>query len=164
MLLTEGPRVTQYWCGKPTVPNSKWQRFFHIAKRYADYGWENSIVWSDLPDRDELWKPFVQIGCKIAIMPRPKKNFDVATVIRVYKFLKRGKYDIFHCHNVHTSPLIGAALARTPVRIWSKLAMSPYYEQGIKAKGLHRHQLSVKVSCFYLIEYWLFLGLCVTSC
>ena len=60
--------------------------------------------------------------------------------------LRKLRCDVFHCHNVHTSPLIGAALAGVPVRIWSKLAMSPYYEQGIEPTGIHRLALSTRVS------------------
>lgn len=62
--------------------------------------------------------------------------------------MRRLKCDVFHCHNDHTNPLIGAALARVPVRIWSKLAMSSYYEQNEIPKGFHRLMPSTRISCF----------------
>jgi len=70
----------------------------------------------------------------------------LASIWRTYILLRRLKCDVFHCHNDHTSPLIGAALAGVPVRIWSKLAMSSYYEKGVSPKGPHRLMASTRVS------------------
>ena len=61
--------------------------------------------------------------------------------------LRRIGTDVFHCYNWHTSPLIGAALAGVPVRLWSILSMSPYYEQDIEPQGIHRLMPSVRLSC-----------------
>jgi len=94
-----------------------------------------------------LWRPFEDCGCRIVLHPRPERNFDPACVARTWRFLREVSCDIFHCHNVHTSPLIGAALARVPVRIWSKLAMSPCYEKGLAPGGVHRLVPSVRLSC-----------------
>jgi glycosyltransferase involved in cell wall biosynthesis len=48
---------------------------------------------------------------------------------------------------MHLSPLVGAALARVPVRIWFKRAMEPYYEE-VRAPTLRdRLALSVRASC-----------------
>ena len=106
------------------------------------------MVWSTMPDNPALYEPFEREGCEIIIQPRSRGNFDFGSMWRTYKLMRRLKCDVFHCHNDHTSPLVGAALARVPVRIWSKLAMSPYYETNKKPRGLHRLMLSLRVSCF----------------
>lgn len=99
-----------------------------------------------MPDDPALVEPFANAGCEIVLQPRSRGNFDAVNVWGVYRLLCRLKCDIFHCHNDHTSPLIGAALARVPVRIWSKLAMSSHYEEGTTPRGIHRLQASVRLS------------------
>jgi len=138
--------VVQYWAGCPKSPNSKWQRFLAIIQRCRQHGWRNYLVWSRMPENPALAEPFREAGCEIILQPRSRRNFDLASIWRTYRLLRRLKCDIFHCHNDHTSPLIGAALAGVPVRLWSKLAMSSYYEQGVHPKGLHCLAVSSKVS------------------
>ncbi len=137
----------QYWAGCPQTPNSKWQQFVHVVQACAERGWRTYLVWSSMPEAPELSRPFLDCGCRILLQPRAQGNFDVRCVLQTYRLLRRYRCDIFHCHNVHTSPLIGATLAGVPVRIWSKLAMSPYYEQAREPTGLHRLQPSVRISC-----------------
>ena len=139
--------VVQYWAGCPKSPNSKWQSFLAIVRKCQEQGWRNYLVWSRIPENTALVEPFKEAGCEIILQPRSRRSFDIASILRTYKLLRRLKCDIFHCHNDHTSPLIGAALAGVPVRIWSKLAMSPYYAKGISPKGLHRLMPSTRVSC-----------------
>ena len=140
--------VVQYWAGCPKSPNSKWQRFLAIIQRCQEQGWRNYLVWSRMPENLALVGPFRKAGCEIILQPRSRRNFDVASIWLTYKLLRRLKCDIFHCYNDHTSPLIGAALAGVPVRIWSKLAMSPYYEKGVSPRGLHRLMPGIRVTCF----------------
>jgi len=139
--------VVQYWSGCPKSPNSKWQRFLAIIQRCQQQGWRNYLVWSRMPENPALVEPFREAGCEIILQPRSRRNFDVGSVWRAYKLLRHLKCDVFHCYNDHTSPLIGAALARVSVRIWSKLAMSSYYEKGTRPRGLHRLMPSTRVSC-----------------
>lgn len=139
--------LVHYWAGCPQTPNSKWQRFLHLLRGCADRGWRTHLVWSHLPDNRALVRPFEDFGCRIHLQPRVSRNFDPMCVLRTYCLLRQVKCDIFHCHNVHTSPLIAAAMARVPVRIWSKISMSPYYEQGVAPSGIHRLAPSIRVSC-----------------
>lgn len=139
--------IVHFWAGCPKSPNSKWQRFLAIAKRCKKEGWKNYIVWSKIPDNPALYKPFEKEGFEIILQDHSHGNFDLGSIWRTYKLMKSLKCDIFHCHNDHTSPLVGAALARVPVRIWSKLAMSSDYETDSKPKGLHCLMLSTRVSC-----------------
>lgn len=138
--------LVQYWAGCPQTPNSKWKRFLAIIQHCAECGWRTYLVWSKMPADPQLTEPFIQAGCKIILEPRARSNFDIGCIWRTYKLLKRLKCDVFHCHNVHTSPLVGAMLAGVPVRIWSKLAMSPYYAQGIEPEWWHRFAPSIRVS------------------
>lgn len=138
--------VVQFWAGCPRSANSKWQRFLAVVQRCRQEGWRNVLVLSRIPDDPALVEPFTEAGCEIVLQPRSRGNFDPASIWRTYRLLRRLKCDIFHCHNDHTSPLIGAALARVPVRVWSKLAMSSHYEEGTTPQGIHRLQASIRLS------------------
>jgi glycosyltransferase involved in cell wall biosynthesis len=122
-------------------------RILHTVQACAERGWNNVMVLSAMPSDDALVKPFTYIGCEIVLHPRASRNFDAKCVSRTYRLLHQKKCDIFHCQNVHTSPLIAAALARVPVRIWSKLSMSADYETGDTPKGIHRWAPSTRLSC-----------------
>ena len=138
--------IVQYWGGCPQTMNSKWQRFLRVIECCAEKGWRTCLVWSRMPEDPALYEPFEQAGCQILFQRRASRNFDIRCVWSTYRMLRKLRCDVFHCHNVHTSPLIAAALARVPIRVWSKLAMSPYYEQGIEPTGIHRLALSTRVS------------------
>ncbi len=146
--------IVQYWGGCPRTPNSKWQRFLQVIRACSDQGWRTYIVWTRLPEDPALSKPFEQAGCRIVLQPRPTRNLDLACITRTATLLRNLRCQVFHCHNVHTSPLIGAALAGVPVRIWSDLAMSSWYEQGLKPSGLHRLSPSVRLSCLLATRVW----------
>jgi glycosyltransferase involved in cell wall biosynthesis len=139
--------VLHYWGGCPQAPNSRWWQFVHLIEQCSRRGWRNCLVWARMPDDAALSRPFQDCGCEIILQPRARGNFDPWCVHRTFRMLKHVRCDVFHCHNIHTSPLIAATLARVPVRLWSKLAMSPYYEQGIRPRGVHRLAPSVRVSC-----------------
>lgn len=138
--------TVHYWAGCPKSANSKWQRFLAIVRRCAEESWQNYLVLSAMPANTELTKPFEEAGCQIVCLPRSHGNCDLGSIWRVYRLLRRLRCDIFHCHNDHTSPLVGATLAHVPIRIWSKLAMSSCYEQGISPNGMHRFEPSTCLS------------------
>lgn len=140
--------VVQYWAGCPKSPNSKWQSYVEIIQRCCEHGWRNYLVWSKMPENLALVEPFRKARCEIILQPRSRQNFDLGSVWRTYKLLRLLNCDVFHCYNDHTSPLIGAIFAGVPVRIWSKLAMSSYYENGVSARGLHRLMPGTRVTCF----------------
>ncbi len=144
--MTRPVTVVHYWAGCPKSANSKWQRFLAVVQRCHQEGWRNVLVLSRMPDDAALIEPFTEAGCEIVLQPRSRGNLDAASIWRTFRLLRRLKCDIFHCHNDHTSPLIGAALARVPVRIWSKLSMSSHYETGETPSGLQRLHLSNRIS------------------
>lgn len=146
--------LVQYWGGCPQTPNAKWQRFLEVIRACSGLGWRTCIVWTRLPEDESLWRPFEDVGCRIVLEPRPTHQLDIRCIVRTRRRLRAIGCDIFHCHNVHTSPLIGAALARVPVRIWSVLAMSSSYEKGVAPRGLHRWAPSVRLSCSLATRVW----------
>jgi glycosyltransferase involved in cell wall biosynthesis len=54
---------------------------------------------------------------------------------------------VLHCDNIHTGPLLGAALAGVPVRIWSKRSMEPHFEEQRPPTLRERAAVSVRISC-----------------
>jgi glycosyltransferase involved in cell wall biosynthesis len=138
--------MVQYWAGCPGTADSKWHQFLALVQRCREQGWRSYLVWSRMPENPALAEPFRQAGCAIILQPRSRRNFDLASVWRTYRLLRRLRCDVFHCHNDHTSPLIGATLAGVSVRVWSKLAMSLHYERGVSPTGIHRLLPSVRVS------------------
>ena len=115
--------------------------------RAADLGLRACLVCAR-PPVDERWlDPLADVGTKIVYLPRPKRNFDAGCALRSYRLCRELNARVFHCDNMHTSPLIGAALAGVPVRIWSKRSMQPCFEQGRRPTLRDRLAVSVRVSC-----------------
>jgi hypothetical protein len=70
--------MVQYWGGCPQTPNSKWQRFLDVITACSRMGWRTCLVLSRLPEQEELWRPFADVGCEIVIHPRATRSFDAA--------------------------------------------------------------------------------------
>jgi glycosyltransferase involved in cell wall biosynthesis len=138
--------VVHYWAGCPKSVSSKWQRFLALVQRCSQESWNNYLVLSKMPEDTALSEPFEKAGCEIILQPRSNGNFDLGSVWRTYKLIRNLKCDVFHCHNDHTSPLIGAAIAKVPVRIWSTLAMSSYHENLTQPQGIHRLMPGIRLS------------------
>jgi len=145
--MTRPVSLVQYWGGCPDTANSKWLRFVRTIRRCAEEGWRTHLVLSRMPEDPALSRAFLDCGCKIIVDPSTRLNLDMLCIRHTTRILREARADILHCHNVHTSPLIAARIAGVPVRIWSKLAMSPYYERGIRPKGHHRLMPTVRLSC-----------------
>jgi glycosyltransferase involved in cell wall biosynthesis len=101
-----------------------------------------------MPDNSSLFEPFTDAECEIILQARSNGNFDLGSILRTYKLLRRLNCDVFHCHTDHTSPLIGATLAKVPVRIWSTLAMSSYHEKMTQPRGIHRLMPGIRLSYY----------------
>ena len=106
------------------------------AERIASYfaaarsaGWDCHLVMSQEPANPAWLAPLQRDGITLHRIQRPGGNFDLACVKATRRLCRQLGADIMHCDNTHTSPLIGAALARVPVRLWTKHAMQPSSEQ-----------------------------------
>lgn len=123
-------RVTllRYW-------GSYFKSFEH-AERIASYfaaarsaGWDCHLVMSQAPANAQWLTPLHRDGITTHHVRRPGGNFDAACIAATRRLCRRIGAHIMHCDNTHTSPMIGAALAAVPVRLWSKHAMQPAFEQ-----------------------------------
>lgn len=140
--------IVHYWGGFPIIATSKWLSALKLVEKCADNNWKNWLVLSKQPDDISLITPFIEAGCEVIYHPRSQGNFDLKSIYRNLKFLLKINCTIFHCYNDHTSPIIGASLANVPVRLWSKLSMSSYYEEGIAPQGLKKLMPSTRVTCW----------------
>jgi len=140
--------IVHYWGGIPLVPTSKWLRTLQLIDKCQTNSCNNWLVLSKKTDDLSLINPILETGCKIIYLPRSKRNFDFGSIYRTFKFLREIKCHIFHCHNDHTSPIIGALLSSVPVKIWSKLSMSSAYETNNKLSGFGRLMASTRITCW----------------
>jgi len=123
------------------------------AERIASYfsaartaGWQCHVVTSRAP-ADPAWlEPLQRDGISIHHIDRPRGNFDVACVAATRRLCRQLRADVMHCDNTHTSPLLGAALAGVPVRVWTKHAMQPAFEEVRRASWRDRIAPAVRTS------------------
>ncbi len=120
--------------------------FAGIMRSVAEAGWKSYIVCSRPPADSQLAEKVLETGTEIVYLPRAQGNFDIGCIWRTYKLCKRLHCSIFHCDNKPMSPLIGAALAGVPVRLWSKRSMNQAYEKMRQATFRDRVAISVRIS------------------
>ncbi len=137
----------RYWGSHLKRPENS-ALFAGTVRRMRDAGFVPYLVCSRPPDDPQLEKGIIDAGAEIVYQQRPRQNFDVACIWRVYRLCRRIGCDIMHCDNMHTSPLIGAALAGVPVRIWSKRSMNSAYEMMREPTWRDRVVISVRTSCW----------------
>jgi glycosyltransferase involved in cell wall biosynthesis len=121
------PTLIRYWGSNFKTPRE--------GRRIAGYfgaalaaGWKCHLVCSRPSDDPEWAAPVIESGVHIEYLPRPRGNFDRACVERTRQLCRRVRADVLHCDNTHTSVLLGAWLARVPVKVWTKHAMEPAFE------------------------------------
>ena len=125
---------------------SRYTASMEIFRSITKAGWNAYIVCSKPPEDPRLLERVLDTGVKVVYLPRPRRSFDIGCMWRAYRLCRQLRCDIFHCDNMHTSPLIGAALAGVPVRLWSKRAMNKAYEMQKKPTLRDRVVISVRVS------------------
>lgn len=141
------PRIVRYWGSY-----FKTARQAHAAARslaqVSGHGWRITLVLSQAPLDPSWMEPIEAAAIDVEYLPRALRNFDWACVARVRDLCRRLDADVFHCDNIHTSPLIGAAWAGVPVRIWHKRSMQPAFE-AVRSPGLRGWLApSVRVSSY----------------
>jgi glycosyltransferase involved in cell wall biosynthesis len=121
------PTLIRYWGSNFKTPRE--------GRRIAGYfgaalaaGWKCHLVCSRPSDDPEWATPVIESGVRIEYISRPRGNFDWASIQRTRELCRRVKADVLHCDNTHTTPLLGAWLARVPVTVWTKHAMEPAFE------------------------------------
>jgi glycosyltransferase involved in cell wall biosynthesis len=109
-------------------------------------GWSCYLVLERLPE-DETWlAELKQLGVKLVCNPRPRGNFDLKSVFRVWSLCRQLRATVFQVENRPTSPLIGAWLARVPVRFFWKRSMNPDFEQCRPPTFKERVAISLRIS------------------
>lgn len=115
--------------------------------RAAELGLRSCLVCSEPPADDRWLDPLREVNAKIVYLPRPRGNIDLGCAWRCFKLCRELNAQVLHCDNMHTSPLMGAAAARVPVRIWSKHSMQPSFEAGRERNLRDKVAISVRISC-----------------
>ncbi len=112
----------------------------------VERGWNCHLVLQHEPE-DPAWLAGLrQLGVGISCLPRVRRSFDLGNILAVHRLCKETGCVVFHCENMHMSPLIGAALASVPVRIWQKHAMNSHYEQCREPGWRERLALQTRLS------------------
>lgn len=120
--------------------------FGEIMRSIKEAGWKSYLVCSQPPADPKLLDMVLDASTEIIYMPREQENFDITCMWRVYRLCRRLNCTILHCDNMHTSPLIGSALAGVPVRLWSKRSMNSAFEVVRKMTLRDRAAISLRVS------------------
>lgn len=110
-------------------------------------GWLCILVVERLPE-DLLWMSLLDAaGIRLHQMPRPRKSLDWSTVRNVRLLCLQLGVNVMACDNMHTSPLLGAAWANVPVRLWFVHNMSVHYEEFRLPNFRERLAPSLRLSC-----------------
>ena len=105
------------------------------------------MVCCEPPRERGLLDAIVGAGIEMIYLPRPRRSVDVSAVRRVYGLCRRLRCDVIRCHNLHASPMIGAAAAGVPVRLWFKRSMQPAFEACRQERLRDRLAISVRMTC-----------------
>jgi len=110
-------------------------------------GWRCHLVLERKPDNPDWLKELIELGVHLEYEQRPSGNFDWHCVLAVARLCRRTRATVLHCDNMHTSPLLGAILARVRVRLWSKRSMNAHFEEGRPPTFRDRLATTTRLSC-----------------
>ncbi len=127
-----------------------WQTDTMVAefRPMAARGWSCHLVLERLPEDLSWLQGFRELGVQIHCIPRPRRKFDLNCIRQARRLFRKIGADIVICENIHSSPMIAAALARVPVRIWIKHAMNSCFEECRQPKFKDRISLTTRLSSF----------------
>jgi glycosyltransferase involved in cell wall biosynthesis len=138
--------ILRYW-GSHFKSRRQVALFAAELRPLIDRGWSCHMVVERKPDDSAWLQELLDMGVHIEYERRPRANFDSRSVWRVYCLCRRIGATVLHCDNLHTSPLLGAFLARVPVRVWSKRAMNSHFEEGRESTFRERLAFATRLSC-----------------
>jgi glycosyltransferase involved in cell wall biosynthesis len=137
--------LIRYWGSRLKEPLHA-KRLASLFMPLAVKNWQIHLVLERLPEDPSWLKPFAEMGVGLETAPRPRRQFDWRCIANTYHLCRRVHPSVIHCDNLHTSPMIGAALAGVPVRLWSKRAMNPNNEECRPPSFRERIALSTRVT------------------
>ncbi len=114
-----------------------------MAKR----GWGCHLVLEWLPEDLSWLQGYHELGVQIHCIPRPRSRFDWKCIAAARCLFRRLRPDIILCENIHSSPMIAAAAARVPVRIWIKHAMNSCFEECRQPGFKDRLMITTRLTC-----------------
>ena len=117
-------------------------------KELARRGHTVCLVLAREPHDIGFLEPFLTLNVEIKYLPRPRSSFDILAMRRIWRLCRTWRPDILHCDNIHLVPLMGAAFANIPVRIWHKRSMSTAFERNEPLTIKSRISLSTRLSVF----------------
>lgn len=134
-----------------------WGSHFKSARQVAHWlglfaplrtrGWRCCLVLERLPEERAWISQLEGAGIELACITRPQGQFDWNCIRAVCALCARLRADVFHCENIHTSPMVGAWLARVPARVWQKHSMFVHFEEGRAPTLKERLALSTRLTC-----------------
>jgi glycosyltransferase involved in cell wall biosynthesis len=119
------------------------EEFRPMAKR----GWGCHLVLEWLPEDLSWLQGYHELGVQIHCIPRPRSRFDWKCIAAARCLFRRLRPDIILCENIHSSPMIAAAAARVPVRIWIKHAMNSCFEECRQPGFKDRLMITTRLTC-----------------
>lgn len=138
--------VVHYWGGCPPAITSRFLWHLEILRACVERGWMGSIIFSEKPKSQEMRSLLADAGIRSIEIPRPGRQFDASCIRDAFRAYRATDCTIAHLHCVHTSPMIAAALAGVPVRIWSSHSSS-YGDDGSRPQGLKGLAVSTRLTC-----------------
>jgi len=138
--------VVHYWGGQPNVRTSRFDWHHSILDKCQKQGWRSVVIFSSPLQNEEIKKALAESKIQCLYIKRPKRQYDLRCIRESYRMFKNTGCTIAHFHCVHASPIIGAALAGVPVRIWSNHS-SEYNDDGKSMSWIHKFGLSIRVTC-----------------
>jgi len=144
--MNQDVRVVHYWGGCPRIRTSRFDWHLDILDRCRERGWKPAMVFSTDFQNREIMNALEESEIQCVYMDRPKRQFDLRCIRESYNLFRSLGCTIVHFHCVHTSPIIGAAWAGVPIRIWSNHS-SEYTDDGQFPSWVHRLGISTRVTC-----------------
>lgn len=139
--------LTHYW-------GSHFKSDRHAANMELEFevlterGWICHLVLEWEPEEPGWIEGLRKLGVGITCIPRPRGSFDLKSIMAIRRLCLETRCNVFRCDNMHMSPLIGAALAGVPVKVWCKQAMNSHYEQCLEPGWRERLALTTRLSAF----------------
>ncbi len=141
-----GRAVIRYWGSHFKTPRqvAHWLSLFAPLRAR---GWRCCLVLEKLPENRTWLAELEGAGVELVCLSRPRGQIDWDCIRQVRALCRRFRADVFHCENIHTSPMIGAWLARVPMRLWQKHSMFIHYEECRQAGLKERFAFSTRLTC-----------------
>lgn len=143
---SQAPAFLYYW-GSHFKTTRQTDEIADYFRPFISRGWRCDLVMERFPENDGWLKALGDLGVNLHCLPRATGNFDFSAAFRIAAVCRAIRCTVFQCDNIATAPLIGAAAARVPVRIWYKRSMNSDYEEDRPPNLRNRLAVSTRLCC-----------------